>query len=270
MTALDKLLYQTNENKHVCIGLDTDLNKIPSSLKQFEDPTYEFNRRIIEATCTEAAAYKLNFAFYEKYGERGMESLRRTIEVIPKSVLIIGDAKRGDIGNTSAMYAASIFEHFKCDAATLNPYMGFDSLQPFLEYKDKLNFILALTSNPSSVDFEKLILNNGEFLYQNVIKKISLWDTARNCGAVFGATNITELKENLDLLKDIPVLLPGIGAQGGNIHEVVVTFKGIGKSDYIINVSRSIIYFDSSDNFADSARNELLKMNKIITQIKLS
>ncbi len=270
MTAFEKLIQRTGENKHVCIGLDTDLNKIPKSLKQFDDPIYEFNRRIIETTCYDAAAYKLNFAFYEKHGSSGMDLLKRTIEAIPPANLIIGDAKRGDIGNTSAMYAASIFDYFKFDAVTLNPYMGYDSLQPFFQFKEKLNFILALTSNPSSEDFQKLILTGGEFLYQNVLKKITLWNTAGNCGAVFGATNTSELKENLRLLQDIPILLPGVGAQGGKIEDVVKIFKVVNKFDFIINISRSIIYSDSSDNYADSALKELLRTNRAITQIKLS
>jgi orotidine-5'-phosphate decarboxylase len=267
MTAFEKLRLKNKELKYICVGLDTDINKIPNHLKDMEDPILNFNKEIIESTSEYAAAYKLNFAFYEKLGERGFEILKKTISHIPDTVLIIGDAKRGDIGNTSEMYADSVFNYLKCDAVTLNPYMGEDSLLPFLNKKDKMNFILALTSNPGAQDFEKLKLEGGEFLYQKIISKVKEWNRNKNCGIVFGATQIKELQENIDSFDELPVLLPGIGAQGGNLTDVIKSFKEKNKLNFLINVSRGIIYKGKDENFAESAKTELINLNKEINSI---
>ena len=265
MTASDKLSKKNSEGKLICVGLDTDINKIPSSLKNSSDAVFNFNKRMIEKTFKSAAAYKLNFAFYEKYGAAGFDILKRTIEIIPDDILIIGDAKRGDIGNTSKMYADSIYNFFKCDASTLNPYMGEDSIKPFLEFQQKLNFTLALTSNPSALNFEKKKLVNGNYLYQEVMDKVKEWNNFRNCGLVFGATNIEELNENISRMEDLPVLLPGVGVQGGSLLDVVNTFKKARRLNLLINVSRGIIYKSSEDNFAEAAAEELNTLN---TKIK--
>ena len=214
MNALEKLAKKNSQGYHICVGLDTDINKIPKHLLSFDDPVFEFNKRIIEATSKTAAAYKINFAFYETAGSKGFESLKKTIALLPGDVLTIGDAKRGDIGNTSQMYASSVFEHFGFDAITLHPYMGSDSLKPFLDYGDKLNFVLVLTSNPGASDFEKLKLEDGSYVFQKVISTVAGWNEKGNCGFVFGATKIDELKENILSFKGMPVLLPGVGAQG--------------------------------------------------------
>ncbi|HEY6907355.1 MAG TPA: orotidine-5'-phosphate decarboxylase, partial [Ignavibacteriaceae bacterium] len=158
MKAINKLNSKNSEGRFICVGLDTDIQKLPPHLRNSNDPVYEFNRLIIEKTARNAAAYKLNFAFYEHSGPHGFVLLKRTIDLIPDDILIIGDAKRGDIGNTSKMYADSIFNYFGCDASTVNPYMGEDSVMPFLQFEDKLNFVLALTSNPGAENFEKLRL----------------------------------------------------------------------------------------------------------------
>jgi len=261
MNAFEKLGRKNSEGRFICVGLDTDINKIPVHLKKFPEPVFEFNRQVIEKTAGDAAAYKLNFAFYENSGAEGFETLKKTIDLIPDDVLIIGDAKRGDIGNTAKMYADSIFNYFRCDASTINPYMGEDSVQPFLQFENKLNFILALTSNPGADNFEKLRLQNGEFLYQHVITKVNDWNKKNNCGIVFGATRIDELKNNLGLINKLPVLLPGVGAQGGSLEEVVKSFKEAGRLNYLINVSRGIIYRSSNKDFARASAEELNTLN---------
>ncbi len=269
MKALHKLISANEQYKFICVGLDTDFQKLPKSVINQTNPVLEFNRRIIEATKDFAAAYKINFAFYEAQGVEGLKNLEMTRSLIPENILTIGDAKRGDIGNTSAMYAQSVFEIFGFDSITLHPYMGFDSIEPFLEYGDKLNFILALTSNPGAIDFEKLMLESGSYLYQEVIKSVKKWNTRQNCGIVFGATNIGELKENLTLIDDLPVLLPGVGAQGGSLTDVVETFKSNGQKKYLINISRGIIYKDKSEGFDIAAREEIERLNSEILKIIL-
>jgi orotidine-5'-phosphate decarboxylase len=268
MSAQEKLVNLNNMGKFISVGLDTDSEKIPLLIKSTNNPVLEFNKAIIDSTSDYAAAYKINFAFYEKEGYKGLKVLSETIDYIPSNILTIADVKRGDIGNTSKMYATSVFEHFKCDAVTLNPLMGKDSLEHFLTYSDKLNFILALTSNKGADDFEKLTLANGKFLYQYVIEKVKEWNLNENCGIVFGATNSNELKENIELFGTLPVLLPGIGAQGGSLEDVVVTFNSAMKKNYLINVSRGIIYKSSGADFAEEATREIIRLNKKIEDLQ--
>ncbi|HSD63109.1 MAG TPA: orotidine-5'-phosphate decarboxylase, partial [Ignavibacteriaceae bacterium] len=259
-----------NEGKFICVGLDTDIKKIPQKIKSSPDSIFKFNKEIIERTVDSAAAYKINFAFYEKYGPEGYELLKRTIDIIPDDLITIGDAKRGDIGNTSTMYADSIFNFFSCDATTINPYMGEDSVKPFLEFKDRIIFILALTSNPGANNFEKVKLENGNYLYQEVISKIKEWNSFNNCGVVFGATQIEELKNNLTLINNLPVLLPGVGAQGGSLEEVVQCFKQANRINFLINISRGIIYKSSGDDFGAMAAEELNTLNtKVKKEMKM-
>lgn len=267
MKAVDKLLNKNCQKKFICVGLDTDIEKIPSCMKSSENPIINFNKKIIESTIEDAAAYKINFAFYEKDGVDGIKSLSKTLSFIPQDILVIADAKRGDIGNTSKMYARSVFEYFNFDAVTLNPLMGKDSIEPFLEYEDKLSFILALTSNKSADDFQKLKLESGIFLYQHIIKKINEWNLHANCGVVFGATNIKELKENIKSFNSLPVLLPGVGAQGGSLEDVVSLLKEAGKKNFLINVSRGLLYKSDKEDFADIANRELQTLNKKIREI---
>ncbi len=249
MNAQTKLKNKIDKGLHICVGLDSDINKIPPHLKELPLPVFEFNKIIIDATIEYANSYKINFAFYEKDGIEGMETLFKTINYIGKETLIIADAKRGDIGNTSKNYAESIFEYFNCDAITINPYMGLDSVKPFIAYKNKISFILGLTSNSSAVDFEKQKLTNGKFLFQEVIAKVNAWNRFNNCGLVFGATNINELTENISSFNDMPVLLPGVGAQGGSLEKTVEVFKINQKNNFIINISRGLIYINSSKSF---------------------
>lgn len=266
MTALEKLENKNDEGKFICVGLDTDIKKIPVHLKNIPNNIFEFNKQIIENTIDKAAAYKLNLAFYECLGLEGLKQLEKTLEIIPTDILTIGDAKRGDIGNTSKMYAKSIFEYFKFDSITLHPYMGYDSVSPFLEYTDKLNFVLVLTSNKGAEDFEKIELKNGNRLYQLIIEKIKEWCN-NNCGIVFGATQTKELEENIENFGQLPVLVPGIGAQGGNLTDLINIFSKRDKMKLLINVSRSIIYKDNSENFAKAAKNELAELNKTVSKI---
>jgi orotidine-5'-phosphate decarboxylase len=267
MNSLEKLRKKNKEGKFICVGLDTDIDKIPSHLRSSSNPVLEFNSEIIKATSEFAAGYKINFAFYEMNGHEGFSTLEKTISIIPNDLLIIGDAKRGDIGNTSQKYADSLYNYFKVDAATINPYMGEDSVKPFLENPGKLNFILALTSNPGAKDFEKLRLDDGIFLFQRIIKKVHEWNTQRNCGIVFGATNIDELKQNLSLIGDLPVLLPGVGAQGGSLENVVQIFKTYNRFDFLINVSRGIIYKDNGKTYAKTAKEEIEKLNTAVKSL---
>lgn len=264
MNAQKKLKLRFEKNFHICVGLDTDIDKIPAYIKKSKNPVVEFNKIVIENTYEESAAFKINFAFYERDGIRGIENLLSTIELIPKDLLIIADAKRGDIGNTSQMYAESVFKYFNCDAVTLHPYMGYDSLEPFLQFEDRLNFILALTSNKGAEDFEKLQLRSGVFLYQKVIEQVKKWNKNNNCGIVFGATNLDELKENVKYFDELPILLPGVGTQGGNMNEIVKVFKSINKTNYLINVSRALIYCDDSLSFPISIKKSIKEMNAIV------
>lgn len=249
MKPKEKLLGRIQSGKHICVGLDSDIEKVPKHLFAYENPVLEFNKRIIDATKEHAAAYKLNFAFYEALGEKGYSVIKETLSHIPENILSIADAKRGDIGNTSMKYAAAIFDKLQFDSVTLAPYMGYDSIEPFLTYKEKIHFVLGLTSNKSAADFEKLKLENGKYLYQSIIEKLNEWNVEGNIGVVFGATKISELKENLDLLKNLIVLLPGVGAQGGRLSDIAETFFAEGLNNFIVNISRGIIFSDATESF---------------------
>ncbi len=267
MNASKRLKLKNDEGKFICVGLDTDLEKIPQHFRSLENPILEFNKKIIEATSEYAAAYKINFAFYETLGSKGFNLLLQTKEFIPKDILTIADAKRGDIGNTSKYYADSVFNYFGFDSITVNPYMGEDSIKPFLEYEDKLIFILALTSNPGAEDFEKLQLKDGSYLFQKVIEKVNNWNSKNNCGIVFGATKLQELQENISSFGNLPVLLPGVGAQGGSLEAVMKLFIKEKKLNLLINISRGIIYKDNTTNFAIAAREEIVSLNEKVNKL---
>jgi len=249
MKFLDQLEKTSKKNNSLlCIGLDVDLAKIPQSLLNQEDPIFLFNREIVTKTKDLVCAYKPNMAFYEMHGIYGLSSLIKTIEFIrAQNIPVILDAKRGDIGNSSAAYAKSIFQVFKADAVTVNPYMGEDSLAPFLEYEDKGIFVLCMTSNRGASDFQPLI-------YKTVAKKVQEWNKHKNCGLVVGATKPEQLKEVREIAPEMPILIPGIGAQGGDVKATIlagVNKKGEGA---IINSSRSIIYASNKDNFGEAAK----------------
>jgi orotidine-5'-phosphate decarboxylase len=236
--------------------LDTDLGKIPKFLHNQEDPLFLFNKAIIDQTKDLVCAYKPNMAFYEMYGTYGIESLKRTIEYIPKNIPIILDAKRGDIGNTAAAYAKAIFEVFKADATTINPYLGPESVFPFAEYREKGVFILCLTSNQGARVLQSHGIERGDIpLYQKVVKYSLLWNQQyKNIGLVVGATKPQELKEIRTLAGDLPILIPGVGAQGGSIKDSVSAGQNQAGKRAIINSSRGIIYAAATENFANVAR----------------
>lgn len=233
----------------LCVGLDTDINKIPEFLKSYEDPIYEFNKRIIDATSEYAVAYKPNIAFYEAHGVKGWESLQKTIEYCPKDVFLIADAKRGDIGNTSRMYARAFFEQLNFHSITVAPYMGEDSVKPFLVSQDKWVILLGLTSNAGSKDFQDLRVDGkGVKLYEEVLAKSQEWGTEDQLMYVVGATKAEKLKDIRRIVPNHFLLIPGVGAQGGNLEQVCKF--GMNK-DYglLINSARGIIYASNGEDF---------------------
>lgn len=264
----------------LCIGLDTDLSQLPSHIKESKWPLFQFNKEIIDNTHDLCVAYKPNLAFYEAEGADGWIQLKMTIDYIKEkdsSILVIADAKRGDIGNTAQRYAKAFYESLNCDAVTLAPYMGRDSIDPFLQYKDKWSIILALTSNSSADEFETLTVSNEPSmpLYKKVILQSNQWGDKDNIMFVVGATRAQKLKEIREFCPDHFFLVPGVGAQGGTIEEVAK----YGMNSHIgllINVSRSLIYAykehkqeaDSSLNFATYARlyaqEQVLQMQKVL------
>ncbi len=243
----------------LCIGLDTDIQKIPEHLLKFDDPVFEFNKQIIDSTKDLCVAYKLNTAFYESNGINGWKSLMKTIDYIPKNIFSIADAKRGDIGNTSKMYAKTFFETMDFDSITVNPYMGTDSVEPFLDFNNKWVILLALTSNKGSEDFQNFSNQSNIKLYQQVIEKSMNWSNDSRMMYVVGATKYDSLKEIRKIIPDHFLLIPGIGAQGGSLDDVVK--NGMNKDcGLLINSSRSIIYAGNGVNFAENAREAALKI----------
>jgi len=238
---LTKINARFQENKSlVCVGLDPDLKKIPDKFKKFNDPVLEFNKYIINQTKDFTAAYKPNMAFYEALGLDGLKTLAETIKYVPQDIAVILDGKRGDIGNTSDAYAKMIFHVLNADATTVAPYMGTDSIEPFLKYSDRFTYVLCLTSNPGAADFEK------PDLYKKVAHKINGWhSTYQNCGAVVGATNQEEIKELRKIMPNVNFLIPGIGAQGGDLENTVKSAYVKDNGGFLINSSRNIIYADN-------------------------
>ncbi len=245
----------------LCIGLDVDLNKIPQHLLQTEDPIFEFNKAIIDATHDLCVSFKPNTAFYEAYGLKGWQSLEKTIRYINENypdIFTIADAKRGDIGNTSSMYAKAFFEDLKFDSVTVAPYMGRDSVEPFLAFENKHTIMLALTSNQGAFDFQTIHANDKP-LYQTVLETSKNWKSSKNLMYVVGATKAEYFKEIRSIVPDAFLLVPGVGAQGGNLVDVC-KFGMNNKVGLLINSSRGIIYASNGTDFAESARKEALKL----------
>jgi orotidine-5'-phosphate decarboxylase len=247
------------KRSYLCVGLDTDITKIPHHLRSHPDAVFEFNKQIIDATHDLCVAYKINTAFYEALGSRGWDAMEKTVNYIPKDQFIIADAKRGDIGNTSSQYAKAFFEILNFDAITVAPYMGEDSVKPFLEFKNKWAIVLGLTSNAGSKDFEQLHVvgqatNNGEeYLYETVLKKVSSWGTNENLMFVVGATKASDLEDIRKIIPDHFLLVPGVGFQGGSLKEV--SKYGMNKDcGLLVNASRAIIYAGGKEDFAKEAR----------------
>jgi orotidine-5'-phosphate decarboxylase len=265
MISRQQLIDQIKQKKSfLCVGLDTDIDKIPEFLKSYPDPIFEFNKRIIDATQDLCVSYKPNAAFYEAYGVKGLQSLIATWQYLPKNCLNIIDAKRGDIGNTSDKYAKAFFDEaasgMSFDAITITPYMGNDSVTPYLAYDGKWVILLALTSAVGSKDFQYLTTENG-FLYEAVIKKANTWAGADRIMYVVGATKSTEFTAIRQYAPDNFLLVPGVGAQGGSLADVCQ--YGMTKDcGLIVNASRSIIYAGNGEDFADAARAEALNIQQ--------
>lgn len=247
-----------NKQSYLCVGLDTDISKIPHHLLGEKDPIFEFNKQIIDATLPFVVAYKPNIAFYEALGSKGWDSLQKTLEYIPKEVFTIADAKRGDIGNTSGLYAKAFFETLNCDSITVAPYMGEDSVKPFLEFKDKWVILLAHTSNTGSKDFQTLPTTDG-LLFEQVIKISQKWATSDQLMYVVGATKAESFVQIRELAPDYFLLVPGVGAQGGDLGEV--SKYGMNKDcGLLVNSSRAIIYASNQKDFALQAAKEAKKV----------
>ncbi len=264
MTFVSKLkTIQNHNNSLLCIGLDTDVAKIPALLRAHRLPQFEFNRRIIEATADLVCCYKINSAFYEAEAEDGWRAMRETLRCIPPAIVTIGDVKRGDIGNSSERYAHIFLDELNFDAVTVNPYMGRDSVAPFLQSPEHGAFILAITSNPGAMDFQRL-KTGKKFLYEKVVTAAMKWNGKKNVGLVVGATNPRDLRSVRALAPSAPLLIPGVGAQGGSVESAIR--YGCDKNGFlaIINASRSILYASHGKNFASAARIEALRLREEI------
>jgi orotidine-5'-phosphate decarboxylase len=245
-------------NSLLCIGLDVDPLQVPESLYRWGDPQFEFNRAIIDATKDLVCAYKLNISFYESVGEHGWYTVHQTLARIPEEIVTIGDGKRGDIANSSERQAHLICNDWEFGASTVNPYMGYDSVEPFLRRKDQCAFVLAVTSNPGAKDFQYLKAG-GKPLYEHVVAKARKWNTKKNVGLVVGATRPAEMKRIRKLAPELPFLIPGIGKQKGDL-EAAVRYGCDKRGELaVVNIGRSIIYASTGDDFAEKARAVALK-----------
>ena len=248
-----------SKQSYLCVGLDTDITKIPTHLLAEPDPVFTFNKAIIDVTQDLCVSYKINTAFYEAQGLKGWQAMEKTLHYIPKNIFTIADAKRGDIGNTSGQYAKAFFETFSFDSITVAPYMGEDSVKPFLEYENKWAIVLGLTSNKGAKDFElqRMAGENSsqgeEKLYEKVLRTVATWGTSSNLMFVAGATQADELVNIRKIVPDHFFLVPGVGAQGGSLKEI--SEKAMNKDiGLLVNVSRAIIYASEKENFAEKAR----------------
>jgi orotidine-5'-phosphate decarboxylase len=252
------------KSSFLCVGLDPDLTKIPSHLRSEPDPIFSFCKAIVEETADYAVAYKPNIAFFEALGPKGWETLQKVEELIPDDIFTIADAKRGDIGNTSNLYAKAFFEQMNFDSITVAPYMGEDSVKPFLEFKDKWVILLALTSNAGSLDFQLIKDEAGKPLYQSVLEKSQAWGTPENMMYVVGATRGELIGEVRKVVPENFFLVPGVGAQGGSLAEVAE--YGMNSScGLLVNSSRGIIYASGDKDFAKVAGSEAKKLQEEMT-----
>jgi len=263
---IDKLAKATLENKSLlCVGLDPDPARMPEGIGIFD-----FNRAIIDATSDLVCAYKPNLAFYEALGDEGIDALRKTVSHISDDIPVIGDAKRGDIGNTAKAYARALFEYFNFDAVTVNPYLGFDALEPFIQYRDRGILVLCRTSNAGAADFQDLhaeFEGRSRLLFEIVAEKVNRWNTHGNLGLVVGATYPEELKLIRQDYPDIALLIPGIGTQGGELALVVRYGVDRKRQKTIINSSRQILYASRSRDFAEAARHTARELRDQINQL---
>jgi len=258
---------QTSQHSLLCIGLDTDITKLPSHFPRTPEGVLEFNKQVIEATHDLVCAYKLNLAFYEALGQDGWRVLHETRRRIPASVIAIADGKRGDIGNSSELYARALVTELQFDASTVHPYMGRDSLEPFFRTAGHGVFVLALTSNAGAKDLQYL-KSGSKPLYEHVISRVRHWNTNHNLGLVAGATRPAQLKRIRALASGLPLLIPGVGAQGGDLKKAVQ--YGCDKNGLlaIINAGRNVIYASAGEDFADAARRAATAMREQINKYR--
>jgi orotidine-5'-phosphate decarboxylase len=253
----------------LCVGLDTEIEKLPQHLKYTEMPLFEFNRRIVDVTHDLVIAYKPNLAFYECQGQSGWYQLELSIQYIRKNypeIMIIADAKRGDIGNSSRKYAETFFDHLSCDAVTISPYMGMDSVQPFLQYPGKWVILLALTSNPGADDFQVAVTRQQERLFEMVLRKSKQWGNPNNMMYVIGGTKALYLFKVREIVPEHFLLIPGIGAQGGDLADIAS--NGLNsRCGLIVNSSRAIIYADSTENFTKAARDKAFDIQQQMSEV---
>ena len=263
MRFVSRLSEASRRNRSLlCIGLDPDPAKLPIK------DVFEFNKAIIDATADLVCAYKPNLAFYEALGIRGLQALKKTVAYIPKNIPVIGDAKRGDIGNTAIAYARALFGYYKFDAVTLNPYLGYDSIEPFLDYKDRGVFVLCRTSNSSACDFQDLVDNFGLKFYQSVALRAGDWNTSGNVGLVVGATYPEELREIRKLCRDMVLLIPGIGAQGGDLEQSVKYGVDANKEKAVIVAARQVLYASKGADYAQAARKTAIELRDAINRYR--
>lgn len=266
----DQLVEEIKRKKSfLCVGLDTDITKIPKHLLNYEDPIYEFNKRIIDATKDYCVAYKPNIAFYEALGKKGWWSLEKTLDYIPNNIFTIADAKRGDIGNTTNYYAQTYFETYNFDSLTVAPYMGHDSVEPYLAYKDKFAILLALTSNAGALDFQLQKLSNNQFVFEKVLELSKKWGTERNMMYVVGATKANMLQKVREIVPNHFLLIPGVGAQGGSLEQVAE--NGLNKHcGLLVNSSRGIIYAADNEEFDLAAKEKAKEIQNSMEKILLA
>ena len=258
MTFLQKLrAIQKHNNSLLCVGLDTDIHKLPEFMLECGNPVLEFNRRIIDATKDLVCAYKFNMAFYEVRGESVWHTVHQTLAHIPKTIVRIADPKRTDIGNSAMKYAQLFMTDYGFDGATLPPYMGWDSIDPFVRRRSQCGFILTLTSNPGSRDFQFLKVGSKP-LYEKVVEKVKRWNVKKNLGLVVGATHPKSLRRIRSLARDLPILIPGVGAQRGDLRSAVRYGSSALGDLAIISVSRDILYARVDEHFAQAARDKAL------------
>jgi orotidine-5'-phosphate decarboxylase len=259
----EELIQQIKEKRSfLCVGLDTDISKIPVHLLKTDDPVFEFNKAIIDATKSYAVAYKPNIAFYESMGVKGWQSLEKTLNYIPANCFTIADAKRGDIGNTSEMYAKTFFQTFPFDSVTVAPYMGEDSVTPFLQFPNKWVILLAATSNKGGLDFQyKIVGESGKMLFEKVIAKSLEWGNENNLMYVVGATRADVLSKVRKIAPNAFLLVPGVGAQGGSLEDVV-KYGMNATCGLLVNASRSILYASNDVHFAAHAAQEAKQLQQ--------
>ena len=277
MNFLDKLLASSRQqNSLLCVGLDPEPKRFPAQLQDMtvaKAVTY-FCQSIIEATALYVCAFKPNLAFFEVLGPKGMYIFQDVLSAIPKHIPIIVDAKRGDLGNTSRKYATTVFDVYGCDGVTVNPFLGYDSVAPFLAFHDKGVIFLCRTSNPGARDFQDLLVQGEEGrvrpLYEMIAQRVKSWNTAGNCGLVVGATYPQELSNVRSLCPDMPILIPGVGAQGGDLETSVVAGVDVAGEKAIITVSRAILYASEDEDYAASAANEARKLRNRINEVRVN